>query len=140
MENDPFWKENGAEVVFSGPSLCGEGEHKVMDFIRHMRSTDPTWSPELRHIFYGLDADLIMLSLVTHEPNFMLLREKMSVRHGPRSKNPMNYGREDFELLEVVVSHALNVAMALLSPAITFCFLLLLLLSCSNLAIVRFRS
>jgi len=103
MKNDPFWMENGAEVVFSGPDCPGEGEHKVMDFIRHMRDTDPAWSPELRHIFYGLDADLIMLSLVTHESNFMLLREKMSVRHGPRAKNPMNYGREDFELLEISV-------------------------------------
>jgi len=35
-----------------------------------------------------------MLSLVTHENNFMLLREKMSVRHGKQAKSPVNYGRE----------------------------------------------
>jgi 5'-3' exoribonuclease 1 len=100
MENDPFWRESGVEVVFSGSDCPGEGEHKVMDFIRRMRQRD-NWSPEFRHVFYGLDADLIMLSLVTHERNFMLLREKASVRHGPRAKNPMDYVREDFELLEV---------------------------------------
>ena len=103
MANDPFWADQGAEVVFSGPDVPGEGEHKVMDFIRRQRDTADWWSSDLRHIFYGLDADLIMLSLVTHQPNFMLLREKMSVRHGGRAKNPINYGREDFELLEISV-------------------------------------
>ena len=103
VENDPFWVENGAEVIFSGPDVPGEGEHKVMDYVRSARENDPAWSSSLRHIFYGLDADLIMLSLVTHETNFMLLREKMSVRHGRQSKDPINYGREDFELLEISV-------------------------------------
>jgi len=103
LENDAFWKENGAMVIFSGPDVPGEGEHKVMDYVRRAREEDPGWTPQLRHIFYGLDADLIMLSLVTHEKNFMLLREKMSVRHsrGGRPKDPINYVREDFELLEI---------------------------------------
>ncbi|CAM9490109.1 unnamed protein product [Chrysoparadoxa australica] len=103
LENDPFWKENGARVVFSGPDVPGEGEHKVMDYIREARETEEDWHPELRHCLYGLDADLIMLSLVTHEKNFCLLREKMSVRHSRRRKpkDPINYTRNDFELLEV---------------------------------------
>jgi len=106
MANDKFWIENGAEVIFSGPDVPEEGEHKVMSYIRRMKAEDPDWSKRgLRHIFYGLDADLIMLSLVTHEKNFMLLREKMSVRHsrGSKPKDPINYVREDFELLEVAL-------------------------------------
>lgn len=99
METDPFWQD-GAEVVFSGPDVPGEGEHKVMDMIRDIQKNDPSYERgKLRHCMYGLDADLIMLSLVTHEPLFILLREKISVRK--QSKDVMSYTPEDFELLEI---------------------------------------
>lgn len=101
IETDPFWA-NGAEVVFSGPDVPGEGEHKVMDMIRKIKADDPDYSPgKLRHCMYGLDADLIMLSLVSHEPFFVLLREKISKRK--QNKDAMQYSPQDFELLEVSI-------------------------------------
>jgi len=114
LKTDPFWM-NGATVVVSGPDVPGEGEHKVMEFIRDNQaeykktgqSTD-LYGPGLTHVLYGLDADLIMLGLVTHENNFMLLREKMSVVMAGRGRNKyrkkkdmMEYTRHDFELLEL---------------------------------------
>jgi len=118
QRTDPFWK-NGADVVFTGPDVPGEGEHKVMDYIRETKEmwneeepekSHPHWKPELTHVLYGLDADLIMLGLVTHEPNFLLLREKMSVVMAGRGRNKhrkkkdvLEYTRDDFELLELRV-------------------------------------
>ena len=100
MDTDPFW-QSGATVVFSGPDVPGEGEHKVMDMIRADKAeAGESWRPgTLRHCMYGLDADLIMLSLVTHEPFFVLLREK--IKNRKQNKDALSYSQEDFELLEI---------------------------------------
>jgi len=116
QKTDPVWM-NGCDVVVSGPDVPGEGEHKVMDYIRDIKAkydpdnpekSHPHWEPNLTHVLYGLDADLIMLGLATHEPKFLLLREKMSVvmagrgRQKHRKKKDMlDYTRDDFELLEL---------------------------------------
>ena len=55
-----------------------------MDFVRKVQS-HPRYSPSSRHCLYGLDADLIMLGLVSHEKNFALLREEVTFG---RNKNP----------------------------------------------------
>ena len=72
VRDDPLWQK--LEIVFSGGDVPGEGEHKIMQFIRDARCK-PGYQPNLRHCMYGQDADLIMLGLACHEPHFILLRE-----------------------------------------------------------------
>uniref|UniRef100_A0A1E1XLQ0 5'-3' exoribonuclease 1 n=1 Tax=Amblyomma sculptum TaxID=1581419 RepID=A0A1E1XLQ0_AMBSC len=98
VSTDPLWQ--GINVYLSGHQTPGEGEHKVMDFIRTQRS-QPGYDPNTRHCLYGLDADLIMLGICSHEPHFALLREE--IVYGKRqNQKRMNVPEEiTFHLLHI---------------------------------------
>ncbi|EDO06664.1 XRN 5'-3' exonuclease N-terminus family protein [Babesia bovis T2Bo] len=81
IHENKAWKN--LKIVVSGSDVPGEGEHKIMEYIRNDKSNRHDaaragGTPQyISHCIYGLDADLIMLSLATHEPYVCLLREQV---------------------------------------------------------------
>ncbi|CAI6500461.1 AIS_HP2_G0017580.mRNA.1.CDS.1 [Saccharomyces cerevisiae] len=96
ISNDSKWRE--VQIIFSGHEVPGEGEHKIMNFIRHLKS-QKDFNQNTRHCIYGLDADLIMLGLSTHGPHFALLREE--VTFGRRNSEKKSLEHQNFYLLHL---------------------------------------
>ena len=63
------------KVIYSSHLVPGEGEHKIMEFYR---SGEVTNDSNGAHVLYGLDADLIMLSLLSPLSNIFLSRETIA--------------------------------------------------------------
>jgi 5'-3' exoribonuclease 1 len=97
IAEDRAWRR--CRIILSGHDVPGEGEHKIQEFIRHSKS-QPGWEPNQSHVVHGLDADLIMLGLTTHEPNFCLLREEVLTA---RARAGIPLGKETFWVLHLAV-------------------------------------
>ena len=59
---------NKNKIIYSGSDECGEGEHKIFKMIKDTPVDD-------KIIIHGLDADLIILSLMSRKENTYLMRE-----------------------------------------------------------------
>ena len=71
-KSDKNWAK--IEIILTGADVPGEGEHKILEYIRTFKKSEG-YKNNIRHCIYGLDADLVMLALISHEPNVVLLRE-----------------------------------------------------------------
>ena len=79
---------SNAKIIFSTANTPSEGEHKLL---QHIRSTDNDY----KYVIYGLDADLIFLSLSTNKDGIYLLRETQEFNRKSNSKEKLTYVNVD---------------------------------------------
>jgi 5'-3' exonuclease len=79
-----YINKNKIKIIYSSSNVPGEGEHKLLDFIKKNKKND------LSYVTYGLDADLIFLMLVTKSDKVYLLREAQQF-DSKASKDQLNF-------------------------------------------------
>jgi 5'-3' exonuclease len=72
------------KIIFSTANTPGEGEHKLLQYIR---KNDNNY----KYVIYGLDADLIFLALSTNRKNMYLLREAQEFDRKKSGTEKLNY-------------------------------------------------
>lgn len=70
------WANRGIDIIFSPTQAPGEGEHKIMEFIRNL----PREERNRRHLIIGEDGDLLFLGMGLLIPSVYLLREDANPR------------------------------------------------------------
>jgi len=81
---EEYKKKNNIKIIYSSSNVPGEGEHKLLEFIKENNKKDYTY------VTYGLDADLIFLMLVTKSDKIYLLREAQQFE-SKSSKDQLNF-------------------------------------------------
>lgn len=69
-----YLRKINVKTIYSSHEDQGEGEHKIMDYLRKNIDAVKTKT----HGIYGLDADFFMLALATQCPNIFLVREDLA--------------------------------------------------------------
>lgn len=67
VSTNPEWQD--LEIIFSNEKVAGEGEHKIMQYIKKLDKPYETFC------IYGLDADLIMLGMLLPVHHVYIFRE-----------------------------------------------------------------
>ena len=69
----PKYKTNNLKIILSTSNTHGEGEHKIHQYLKEQNKPDAT------KIVYGLDADLLFLTMATQLPKLYVFREAVHI-------------------------------------------------------------
>jgi 5'-3' exonuclease len=81
LKTDSYYKTIPTRIL-SDASIPGEGEHKILEYLRNnktetLQDAETLETTDTATIIYGLDADLIMLSMASKYADIYLLRESV---------------------------------------------------------------
>jgi len=114
-----FTADSAVQVIYSNHMVPGEGEHKIMEFMRkrglvsYEQEFRQKYGKTPKHVFHGMDADLIFLNAVSNVDNVYLWRQDANMiininalRAGIRDemKNPRS-SVEDFFILNLFLGN-----------------------------------
>lgn len=95
-----YIRVNKYKIIYSSYEERGEGEHKIFQYIKNNYKKN-----EKQHIIYGLDADLIFLSLSCDYENLYLLREKQHFgknnKEEDKNTNPITDVKEELTFVSI---------------------------------------
>jgi len=74
MKKQIRYSKYDIEFIYSGSDENGEGEHKIFDKLA-------AENEDANIVIHGLDADLVILSLLSHKKNIYLMRETKDANH-----------------------------------------------------------
>lgn len=86
-------------VWFSTSGIPGEGEHKIIHHIKSLKQKNKTL------VIYGLDADLIFLSVSLKDQNVLLLRESVKM---DKKSNDTEFTWVDLEIFKKEIMIKMN--------------------------------
>lgn len=105
-EQEP-WKD--VEFIISDTSEPGEGEHKIMNYIRLNLNKNKVKGTNTNIGIYGLDADLMFLTMCVQRTNIYLVRESFLFQSGKKPIRVENeYTYLDVDSLKNCLINILN--------------------------------
>lgn len=107
---------NNDFIIVSGSDQEGEGEYKIFNFMKQE-------SKKENHIIYGLDADLIMLSLLNYPYRIFLYRETKHFQYLNYVKEDKNYVLKIEQLAEQITQLLYNHKGNIQNAVKQYCFL-----------------
>ncbi|CAK9813610.1 5'-3' exoribonuclease 2 [Anthophora quadrimaculata] len=106
LNSDPGWRN--IKVILSDANVPGEGEHKIMDFIRRQRA-QPDYDPNTQHVLCGADADLIIWGIPCKSVQVQrLIREKKRTHLDLKHRNDFLPHLPSLEIREGAIDRLVN--------------------------------
>ncbi len=109
------------ETIVSGPDEVGEGEHKIIRYIKGLGDD------KCVDVIYGLDADLIMLTMTCQKNKLYLMRESTQLnndRHAPVGYKFVNIDVLRKSVGDYLYSYEGNNYMSYMYDYVFICFIL----------------